>query len=146
MENIFQTPAVSLSQLRVIPDTENFKRKDEYLGGQKVRVTYAIRADADAPRYEKSTTFDFSGVSEEQLLLLCCTNGVVVWVQRMLRDLGDGLKNPSNYTEVNVLEDIIEGPARVVVDPKVRAQRAVARLTPEARAELLEQLMSETVS
>lgn len=133
MENIL-APAT----LRQIPDSENFRRKDDWLPGtEKVRSVFAIRADKDAPRYEKVTVFNFEGVSPEQLMLLSCTNGVVVWVQRMLRDLGpEGMLNPSAFAEVNVLKDIIEGD-RVPVDPKVRAERALARLSPAEREAIL---------
>lgn len=137
MENIFETPS-AVQSLRKIPDGENFKRKDEYLGDGKVRVTYAVRAEAQSPRYERQTVFDFSGVDEEQLCLLCCTNGVVVWVQRMLRE-GNKVTDPSAYTEVNVLQDIIEGD-RAVIDPETRARRALGRLTPAQREALLAEL------
>ncbi len=132
--------AVETPRLRQIPENENFKRKDDLIDADHIRVTFAIRADQSSPRYEKSVLFDFTGVSPEQRMLLACTNGVVVWVQRMLRDLGDGLVDPKNFAEVNVLSDVIEGPGRVVADPLQRAKNALNRLDPELRAALLAEM------
>lgn len=142
-DQILTAPVALAPSLRQIPDNENFKRKDEVIDGDSIRVTFAVREDAESPRFEKSITFDYTGVSREQLMLLSATNGVVVWAQRVLREMGPGLSNPQNLSTVHVLDDIISGPSRVSVDPETRAKRAFSRLSPEQKAKLLEDLMSE---
>ena len=137
-EQIFNAPTVAAAaSLRQIPDNENFKRRDEVVDSNSIRVTFAVRVDQDSPRFEKTITFDYTGCTREQLMLLSATNGVVVWAQRVLREMGSGLTDPKNLSTVHVLDDIISGPARVQVDPAVRAKRLLARLSPEEREAIL---------
>lgn len=144
MEEFHQNEiAVSKPELRRIPEGENFRRKDEVIGEDKVRSTFAVRQTADGPRFEKSVIFDYQGVTREQLMLLSCTNGAVVWAQRVLRDMGEGMLNPQNLNTVSVLDDVIEGAQRVVISPQDRAKRALSKLSPEEVAAILADYQTE---
>lgn len=74
-----------------------------------VLVTYSFKMTEKSPSYEKTTLLDFSDVSREQLLEICCGQGLVVRLQRMLRDkhTEDVAKMPQTFREVSVLNDII---------------------------------------
>ncbi|MGE5513715.1 MAG: hypothetical protein ACM31O_21005 [Bacteroidota bacterium] len=98
--------------LRQIPAHEQFSPKNEFLGGRKVRATFSIRRSQDEPRYEKSIVFDFSGLSEEQLLELALYS-VKVKAQAMLRALEPAkMLNPDSLSTIDVLKDIVEAPAK----------------------------------
>jgi hypothetical protein len=63
---------------------------------------------SDGNSIAKATTLDFSNVSREQLLELCCGQGLVVRLQRMLRNLDKAVAaDPKTFREVVVLNDII---------------------------------------
>lgn len=133
--------AVSQETLREIPNSENFRRTDETVEPGVIRSTFAIRQAEGEPRYEKSVTFDFRDCEADEVCLLCCTNGVVVWAQRVLREMGEGMLNAATLSHVNVKADIIEAPARSFASPEDRARKALARLSPEVRADILASYM-----
>lgn len=140
MDNLEQNeiPSVAVSaSFREIPDNENFKRKDEIVGPGQVRSTFAVRMAEGEQRYEVTTIFDFRDCEPDEVALLSLTNGCVVWLQRNIRECGIDALTPANWSHVDVKDQIIEAPARVVADPVERARRAVAKLSPEARAAIL---------
>lgn len=74
-----------------------------------VFVRFTFKMNADSESCQKATMLDFSDVSREQLLELCCGQGLVVRMQRMLRDLNNVkvAADPKTLAEVVVLKDII---------------------------------------
>jgi hypothetical protein len=133
---------VARSTLRLIPDKENFKRKDEIVEDGIVRSTFAFRLEANGPRYEKAVTFDFRDCTFDEVCLFSTTNGAVVYVQRVLRDMGtSAIEDPNVLAHVNVKSDILEAPARTFASPEDRARSNLRRLSPEMRAAILAEFM-----
>lgn len=117
---------VSKSQaLRLIPEGENFSPGEVWEGDQ-CTATFAVRRVRNGPRYEKVVTFDFSGVTREQLLELSMYH-VKVWTQRVLRATKqEDMLNPNTLSTVAVLQDIVHG-VRRSGDPVGAAFRTLAR-------------------
>ena len=115
----------SEQQLRLIPEGENFSPGESW-AGDKCEAVFAIRRVRNGPRYEKKVTYDFSGVSREQLLELSMYN-VKVWTQRVLRATKpEEMLDPKTLAEVDVLQDIVQG-VRRSGDPVGAAFRTLAR-------------------
>lgn len=109
--------------LRQIGTDERFSATTSVSGPRMVTAVYAIRKHENAPRYEKSTVFDFSNVSEEELLLLAMY-GVKVTVQGALRSLAEReFLNPATYAKVDVKRDIVDA-----VSPKRNTKESALRL------------------
>jgi hypothetical protein len=91
----------------------------EHLGKRKVRSTYVWRAHKDAPKNTKTSTFDFSTVSDEQLIELAMY-AVKVHVQAVLRNAAnaqpDKPVDPKLLSDVNVLTDVVLAQA-IKADP-----------------------------
>jgi hypothetical protein len=95
------------NQLRRIGEGEAFSARNEYLGNRKMKSTFGFRRSAGEPQFEKVITFDFAGLSEEQLIGLCMY-GLKVKVQSMLRALEPAAMLDANtLSSVNVLKDIL---------------------------------------
>jgi hypothetical protein len=117
---------VQSPQLRRIGDSEVFSPKNEFLAGKKVQSTFAIRRDSKSPRYEKVVTFDFSGVSEQQLIELSLY-AVKVRTAALLRNLSpDQMLAPDVLSTVDVVADVIES-ERKSTDPTTAAIRSLQK-------------------
>jgi len=136
-----QAPGAEMS-LRVIPDGENFSAVTRYLGDKKVTATFSFRPHAKGTRYEKTSLFDFSNVSEEQLYLLAMY-GVKVTVQHILRNLSPAeMVAKKTLSTVDVLKDVIENSVQRG-DPETVARKQLLRLSPAQRKALLAELSQE---
>ena len=119
---------VNTTQLRRIPDGEAFSSKNEFLGGKKVRSTFSLRRTQDEPRYEKTIMFDFSELSEKELLELALYS-VKVKAQAMLRALDPAaMLNTESLSTVDVLKDIVQAPSKTG-DPISSAVRSMMKAT-----------------
>lgn len=113
-----------------------FSPKTEILDHNTVKCVYAIRKNEKAPRYVKESTFDFSDVSREQLLLLAMY-GVKVKTQSLLRDMSDpAYLNPATLRDVNVLRDVVNA-QRAPADPATAAKRALSKMSRDEIAAIL---------
>lgn len=119
-----------MAKLRMIPDGEKFSTSDTMADKANPEVwisRYAFRTEKGAPRYEKVTRWDFTGVSREDLIRMCCADRRI-WAQSKLRDLGQSaVDNDTLFAEVNVLRDCINA-TRAPADPVEAAIRAFMRL------------------
>jgi hypothetical protein len=126
-------------KLRLIPDAENFSAKTVYKGKGIVEATFALRRGEGQPRYEKSCTFDFTRISEEQLYLLAMY-GAKVRVQATLRAMSlEAMLDPKTLQRVDVLADVLEASRqpRDPMDAAVRSMMKALGITEEkARAML----------
>ena len=69
---------------------------------------FSIRRDAEAPRYEKKTLFDFSKVTEEELFLMAIYSAKVK-LQAIMRNLSpEAMANSSILATVDVKADLLE--------------------------------------
>jgi hypothetical protein len=122
------------AQLAVVDGT--FSSKTEVVDHNIVKCTYAIRKNEKATRYVKNSTFDFSGVSREQLLLLAMY-GVKVKTQSLLRDMSDpAFLNSATLRDVDVLRDVINA-QRAPADPATAAKRALSKMSRDEIATIL---------
>jgi hypothetical protein len=137
-----QQSDVSDLTLRVIPEGENFSAVTRFLGDKKVTATYSFRPHAKGTRYEKTTLFDFSNVSEEQLYLLAMY-GVKVTVQHILRNLSPAeMIAKKTMSTVDVLKGVIENSVQRG-DPETVARRQLLKLSHAQRKALLAELSQD---
>ena len=94
-----------------------------------VRATYAWRAYDGAERNTKESLFDFTAVTEEQLITLAMY-AVKVKVQSVLRDAANSDPSrkidPKLLSTVDVLKDVVQASA-VKKDPVAQAILALRR-------------------
>lgn len=115
-----------MTQLHKIGDAEVFSPKDEFLPGKKVKSTFSFRRSKEAPRYQKVCIFDFSGVTEEQLIDLALYS-VKVKTQSLLRNLSpEAALQPETLSTVSVLKDLIQG-TKLPHDPIEGAVKSLMR-------------------
>lgn len=133
---------VAKQQLHVLGEDDVAKR-DTVVDTTNKRVTdtFAFKLNKDSKeRYQKTTTFDFSEVTNEELYDLA-TATVRIIVQRNLRSLGQGALDPSAYATVNVKRDIIDAqPRRENIDPTTKAVRALMSATNMSHEECLKMI------
>ena len=101
----------------------------EFLGNKRVKAIYAWRPYEGGPKNTKTSIFDFSGVSEEQLLSLAMY-AVKVKVQAVLRDAQNAdPKKPLDakmLATVDVLKDVVQATS-AKADPVAMAIRQLRR-------------------
>jgi len=116
-----------MTNLSQISDAEVFSPKDEFIGGRKIKSTFSFRRSKDAPRFRKECIFDFTGVSEEQLMDLALYS-IKVKTQSLLRNLSPEVAIKSEtLSTVSVLKDLIEGGTKVPADPIEGAVKSLMR-------------------
>jgi hypothetical protein len=101
---------------------------------RKVEATYKWRPFENGPVASKTSVFDFTNCTEEQIMLLAMY-GAKVKIQAALRDLANADPNrqipTDTFKTVDVLNDVINT-SRKAVDPKARAIAALRRLGVDA--------------
>jgi hypothetical protein len=99
----------------------------EFLGKRRVKATYVWRAHKDAPKNTKTSTFDFSTVTDEQLIELAMY-AVKVHVQAVLRNAANSNPgkpvDPKLLETVDVLKDVVQA-AKLTGDPVAKAVAAL---------------------
>lgn len=117
-----------MANLRMIPDGEKFSSADAPTDNPNIWVSkYSFRRTQGGPRHEKTTTWDFSKCSREDLIRLTMYD-LRVWAQGRLRDSGQAaVENSGLFATVDVKTDRIEA-GRQPVDPTQRAIRALVAL------------------
>lgn len=104
-----------------------FSPKTEIIGPRKVKATFSIRRSQDEPAYQKTVTFDYSDVSNDELLLMAMYQAKVK-LQALLRAMSpEKMLDPATYSVCNVKSDLLEAPARTV-DPDGAAIRALTKV------------------
>lgn len=124
---VLQPVADAKPMLKPLSEDESASRNCEVdATNKRVVDTYAFKLNKDSKeRYLKTTTFDFSGVSNEELYELA-TATVRIVTQRNLRTLNKGALDPSAYATVDVKKEIIDAqPRREQLDPTTKAVRAL---------------------
>lgn len=112
--------------LRQIEEDESFSNSVEFLAGKKVKSTFSFRRNAESPRYAKEIVYDFSGLSEQQLLELAVKT-VQIRAQAMLRSLDPAVMlNSESLSEVDVLKDIVTVEKKAA-DPMTAAVRSMMK-------------------
>ena len=115
-------------QIMQIPEDASFSNSLEFLSGKKVKSTFSFRQNATSPRYAKEVTYDFSGLSEQQLLELAVKT-VQIRVQAMLRALDPAVMlDASILTEIDVLKDVVNSEKKQS-DPDTKAIRSLMAAT-----------------
>lgn len=115
-------------QITQIPEDASFSNSIEFLNGRKVKSTFSFRQSSTSPRYAKEVTYDFSGLSEEQLLELA-TKTVQIKVQAMLRALDPSVMlDASILNEIDVLNDVVNSEKKTA-DPDTKAIRSLMAAT-----------------
>ena len=114
--------------LTQIAEDESFSNSVEFLAGKKVKSTFSFRRNSESPRYAKEITFDFSGLSEQQLLELALKS-VQIKTQAMLRSFDPAeMLNAEVMTEVDVLKDVVSAEKKSA-DPLTQAIRSLMKAT-----------------
>ncbi len=112
--------------LRQIGEEESFSSSVECLAGKKVKSTFSFRRNAESPRYAKEIVYDFSGLSEQQLLELAVKT-VQIRAQAMLRALDPNVMlNSESLAEIDVLKDIVNVEKKAA-DPMTAAVRSMMK-------------------
>ncbi len=114
--------------LTLIPDDASFSNSIEFVGNKKIKSTFSFRRNAESPRYAKEVTYDFSGLTEEQVLELAVRT-IQIKVQAMLRALDPAVMlDASVLTEIDVLKDVLNSEKRGP-DPDTKAIRSLMAAT-----------------
>ena len=117
-----------VKQIRQIPEDESFSNKVEFLAGKKVKSTFSFRRNAESPRHEKEITFDFSKLSDQQLLELALKT-VQIKAQDMLRALDTAVMlDATVLTEIDVLKDVVSAEKKST-DPVTQAVKSLMKAT-----------------
>lgn len=115
-------------QIKMIGEDEAFSNQIEFLSGKKVRSTFSFRRNAESPRYAKEIVYDFSGLSEQQLLELALKT-VQIRAQSMLRNLDPAVMlDATVLTEIDVLKDVVAAEKKGA-DPHTQAIRSLMKAT-----------------
>ena len=116
------------AQLRVIPDSETFSATTKYLGQKKVQAVFSLRRDAKSPRYGKEALFDFSRLTEEELLTMAMYSAKVK-LQAILRNLSpEVMLNSETLAKIDVKADLLEAD-KAPADPVTAAVRSIMKAT-----------------
>jgi hypothetical protein len=104
-----------------------FSAKTEVIGKRQVRATFSIRRSADEAAYVKEAVFDFSNVSDEELLVMSMYQAKVR-LQALLRAMPtEQMLNPSTLAQIDVKKDLVERAPRQT-DPDSAAIRNLMKL------------------
>lgn len=117
-----------VKQLTQIPEDASFSNSLEFVGNKKIKSTFSFRRNAESPRYAKEIIYDFSGLSEQQVLELALRT-VQIKVQAMLRALDPTVMlDASVLTEIEVLKDVLNSEKKAA-DPDTQAIRSLMKAT-----------------
>lgn len=129
------TNGAAVARLRVIPEDETFSTKLEINPGNAnyVDATFAAKAsDKSKDRYEVKSTFDFTGVTADELKLMA-SRQVRIDVQRDFRvmalgkDGGKALEAP-RWRKISVRELLDRETTRGPVDPVLAVRKNLEKL------------------
>lgn len=129
--------------IRLIKSDETFSTTCNVDTAKKtVTATYGVRKTDKSPRYALTSAFDFSGVSQAELLELAI-RGVIIDTQRQWRVLANAANSTAErvnpFASVNVKTAIIDA-SRKTADPVTKAVNALNKLSPAERAAILKAL------
>jgi len=114
--------------LKQIGEDESFSNSVEFLSGKKVKSTFSFRRSAQEARYAKEIVFDFSKLSEQQLLELAL-KAVQIKAQAMLRALDPAVMlDATVLTEIDVLKDVVSAEKKGA-DPVGQAIKSLMKAT-----------------
>lgn len=106
-----------------------------------VDCSYDVRRMSGERPFKKRTLFNFADVTERDMYVLAMY-GVRVKAQSLLRRMSpDEIADPDTFRTVDVKTQIVDA-SRAPRDPAMAARRALEKLTPEAREQLLQQLLA----
>ena len=124
--------------------TATDKLAETKINGKKAVVNWSVKADGEktTPRYMLTSTFDFSGCSDAEILSLALKS-VVIEAQRQWRDLantkGSTATTVNPFATVNVKSAIVDATRRTA-DPVARATAMAKKLTPEQIAAIAREM------
>ncbi len=103
-------------------------KKTVEISGRKATATYTVAQTKGAPEYVFTTTFDFTGLTNDEILELALSS-VRIAYQARLRNLSDAeFHNPETGKLIDVKRDIVNA-QRQSVDDLTKAARALARVS-----------------
>lgn len=113
------------------------------VSGERVHTIRTVKPDKDAvDRYVTEWTFDFEGVTHDELLTLA-TRATVIDTQRVWRTAKDRMSDAWGKRTISVREMLdAERKAGGAADPATRAKNAVGKMTDAEKAELLKFLQN----
>lgn len=128
--------------IRTIKADEKFS-SSVTVNGKKSFAKFAVRINENAgTRYELATVFDFTGVTEAELLEMA-TKGLVVDTQRVWRvaaqgkDTKDDALNGKGFGEISVRKLLDAPRARSSAPATVKAKKLIDGMSAAEKAELL---------
>jgi hypothetical protein len=113
-------PKVAEETLQPIGEGEKATRATQ-INGDVATDTYSFRLVDKGPRYNRTTEFDFSGCTKEDLLNLALQSVRIDW-QSQIRGAGATALLKSHFVKCNVKLDILQK-QREAADPMVAAVR-----------------------
>lgn len=128
--------------IRTIKSDEKFS-SSATVNGKKVFAKYAVRVNENAgSRYELSTVFDFTGVTEAELLEMA-TKGLIVDTQRVWRVKASAAETKADalagkgFADISV-RALLDAPrARSSAPATVKAKKLIDGMSAAEKAELL---------
>jgi hypothetical protein len=112
--------------------------------GEVVKATRTVKTTKDAlTRYVVDWTFDFAGVKREEVLRLAAATCIIT-AQRLWRKAPDKLSDPW-ATRTFKVRDMLDA-ERTTADPLTRASGLVAKMTPDERKALMEELQRQVAA
>ena len=131
--------------IRTLKDTDTFSTSFNYDATKKhATVEFSVRASEKEPRHAMKCDFDYSTLSQAELVELA-NRAVVIDLQRQWRVLaatkGSTARTVNPFAKVNVKAAIVDA-ARKSADPKTKAFNALNKLSDSERAALLAELQA----
>lgn len=133
--------------IRTIKADEKFSPSVS-INGKKSLAKYAVRVNENAgERYELTTVFDFTGVTEAELIEMA-TKGLIVDTQRVWRVAAQGDKKAAalkgeGFSDIGV-RALLDAPrARSSAPATVKAKKLIDGMSAAEKAELLKMLSAK---
>jgi len=125
-------------RLQPIADDATGRKSFKVLQAKVALVEYTFTPNEDKLRYQTSTTLDFTGCSDEEILELA-SKSIIIRLQNERRALPlREACNPVLHVNVDVKDEISGG--RKTADPATQARSAIGKMDIEEARKLLKEL------
>lgn len=132
----------AIVNMEVQPGEQVSRSRNIDVAAETVRLYNVSKNDKTGKNYKVNWTFDFSGVTDEQMLELASRSAVIAYRKHFRNVPEDRIPEYAERT-IDVLEDVLTQERRGL-SASEKAARLVAKMTDAEKAELLASLGIES--